>query len=151
MSEVSCGNGSHHGCVPGLLSINIHHLNVHQLPLVTTLCCHQTNLPPHQTSIVCLVHPADKRAAQNKLDREFGWLLDPLTKGDYPDTLKQAIGGDLPQFTAEEKQDLRGSIDFIGVNVYTARYVYAKPDNPLGFKQTTQRNGKDIGFKTNDW
>lgn len=31
------------------------------------------------------------------------------------------------------------------------RYVYANPSNPLGFKQTTKRNGKDIGFRTNEW
>lgn len=93
----------------------------------------------------------DKRAARNKMEREFGWLLDPLTKGDYPESLKQSIGSDLPAFTDQEKADLKGSIDFIGVNVYTARYVYANPSNPLGFKQTTKRNGKDIGFQTNEW
>lgn len=64
---------------------------------------------------------ADKRAARNKMAREFGWLLDPLTKGDYPEILKQSIGEDLPAFTEQEKADLKGSIDFIGVNVYTAR------------------------------
>lgn len=60
------------------------------------------------------------------MEREFGWLLDPLTKGDYPDSLKQSIGSDLPTFTEQEKADLKGSIDFIGVNVYTARYVRNK-------------------------
>lgn len=64
---------------------------------------------------------ADKRAARNKMEREFGWLLDPLTKGDYPESLKQSIGSDLPAFSDQEKADLKGSIDFIGVNVYTAR------------------------------
>lgn len=63
----------------------------------------------------------DKRAARNKMEREFGWLLDPLTRGDYPESLKQSIGSDLPAFTEEEKASLKGSIDFIGVNVYTAR------------------------------
>lgn len=56
------------------------------------------------------------------MEREFGWLLDPLTKGDYPQILKTAIGKDLPTFTDAEKADLKGSIDFIGVNVYTARW-----------------------------
>jgi hypothetical protein len=30
------------------------------------------------------------------------------------------------------------------------RYTYAN-SNPLGFRQTTKRNGKDIGFQTNEW
>ncbi len=55
------------------------------------------------------------------MEREFGWLLDPVTKGDYPESLKVPMGEDLPTFTEQEKADLKGSVDFIGVNVYTAR------------------------------
>jgi beta-glucosidase len=55
------------------------------------------------------------------MEREFGWLLDPVTRGDYPQSLKLSIRDDLPAFTEQEKADLKGSIDFIGVNVYTAR------------------------------
>jgi hypothetical protein len=32
------------------------------------------------------------------------------------------MGEDLPAFTEEEKADLKGSIDFIGVHPYTARW-----------------------------
>ena len=31
------------------------------------------------------------------------------------------------------------------------RYVFANPGKPYGFKQTTKRNGKEIGFQTNEW
>jgi beta-glucosidase/6-phospho-beta-glucosidase/beta-galactosidase len=41
--------------------------------------------------------------------------------GDYPQSLKLSIKEDLPEFTPAEQEALRGSIDFIGVNVYTAR------------------------------
>lgn len=75
------------------------------------------------------------------------------TTGDYPDILKRSINnGDLPSFSEEEKRDLAGSIDFVGVNVYTARYVLSKPGAPDGFRETSKgKDGKDIGFKTNDW
>jgi hypothetical protein len=43
----------------------------------------------------------------------------------------------------------RISVLLLGVLLF--RYTYADPDNPLGFKQTTKRNGKDIGFQTNEW
>jgi beta-glucosidase len=61
------------------------------------------------------------------MEREFGWLLDPVTRGDYPESLKQSIRDDLPAFTEQEKADLKGSIDFVGVNVYTARYCKTVP------------------------
>jgi beta-glucosidase/6-phospho-beta-glucosidase/beta-galactosidase len=66
-------------------------------------------------------HLADLRAQNNKLVREFAWLADPLFFGDYPQLLKDAIQGDLPTFTTQQKASLKGSVDFLGVNVYTAR------------------------------
>eukprot|EP00775_Hariotina_reticulata_P004623 gene4623-4877_t len=64
---------------------------------------------------------ADRRAASNKLEREFGWVADPLFFGDYPKILKDAVKKDLPVFTSKQKASLKDSVDFIGVNVYTAR------------------------------
>lgn len=32
----------------------------------------------------------------------------------------------------------------------TVRYTYSN-GNPLGFRLTTKRNGKEIGFQTNEW
>lgn len=64
---------------------------------------------------------ADKRAANNKMERELGWLTDPLFFGDYPASNKLALGSDLPSFTPEQQAALKGSVDAIGVNVYTAR------------------------------
>eukprot|EP00775_Hariotina_reticulata_P004624 gene4624-4878_t len=87
----------------------------------------------------------DIRAQNNKLVREFAWLADPLFFGDYPQLLKDAIQGDLPTFTTEQKAGLKGSVDFIGVNVYTARYVFAHPDNPDGFKESRWKDGQQIG------
>lgn len=38
-----------------------------------------------------------------------------------PTCVQVPMGEDLPAFTEEEKADLKGSIDFIGVHPYTAR------------------------------
>jgi hypothetical protein len=32
------------------------------------------------------------RAAQNKMDVDFGWIADPLYFGDYPKLVKQLYG-----------------------------------------------------------
>lgn len=34
---------------------------------------------------------ADKRAAQNKLDTDFGWFADAIHFGDYPDHIKKTM------------------------------------------------------------
>lgn len=44
--------------------------------------------------------------------------------GDYPDSLKQCAASNLPSFTAEQKELLKGSLDFLGINFYTGKYVY---------------------------
>jgi len=54
---------------------------------------------------------------------KWGWFTDPLIRGDYPASMKAHFGAELPAFTEEEKQMLRGSADFIGVNCYTSRFI----------------------------
>eukprot|EP00882_Tetradesmus_deserticola_P010669 GHRQ01011270.1.p1 GENE.GHRQ01011270.1~~GHRQ01011270.1.p1 ORF type:complete len:201 (+),score=48.16 GHRQ01011270.1:1079-1681(+) len=89
---------------------------------------------------------ADKQAAQNKLDREFGWMVDPLLTGRYPESMRQALGDDLPRFTEKQKAQLKGSIDFLGINIYTARWVWHNPDKPFGWKESSRdKEGVPIG------
>ena len=40
-------------------------------------------------------------------------FTDPLKFGDYPQALKQAQKGILPEFTREEKELVKGSTDFL--------------------------------------
>jgi beta-glucosidase len=68
-----------------------------------------------------LLVSADKQAAQNKLDREFGWIADPLFTGRYPASMRAALADILPKFSKEQEAQLKGSIDFLGINIYTAR------------------------------
>ncbi|KVH90866.1 Glycoside hydrolase, catalytic domain-containing protein [Cynara cardunculus var. scolymus] len=50
-------------------------------------------------------------------------FMNPLTFGEYPETMRINVANRLPQFTAEESYTLRNSLDFLGLNYYTANYV----------------------------
>ena len=56
--------------------------------------------------------------------------LDPTTYGDYPQSMKDAVGARLPKFTKAQKAKLKGSADFVGINYYSSFYAKAseKPD-----------------------
>ncbi|CAL5192323.1 unnamed protein product [Lathyrus oleraceus] len=58
-------------------------------------------------------------ATQGAQDFWMGWILNPLTFGDYPDIMKKNIGSRLPSFTKEESNLIRNSIDFLGINFYS--------------------------------
>jgi len=95
--------------------------------------------------------PADAlhaQAAQNALDRDSGWFLDPITRGDYPDVLKRAAAdAGLPAFSDAEKRALRGSFDFLAVNTYTGYFAYEAPGRPDGFRLNETRSGAMTGSR----
>jgi beta-glucosidase len=49
--------------------------------------------------------------------------MDPLFFGKYPETMRLMVGPRLPEFTDEQAENLRQSLDFVGLNVVTASYV----------------------------
>ncbi|MCO5606553.1 hypothetical protein L7F22_060741 [Adiantum nelumboides] len=65
----------------------------------------------------------DLEAAKRAQDFYFGWFMDPLVSGDYPQTMRTMLGPRLPSFTEEEASYLRESLDFVGINAVTATYV----------------------------
>mmetsp|Transcript_32721 Transcript_32721/g.29601 ORF Transcript_32721/g.29601 Transcript_32721/m.29601 type:complete len:186 (-) Transcript_32721:288-845(-) len=74
---------------------------------------------PYNTSV-----PEDMDAVERSVTFAFGWFADPQMFGDYPQEMKDNIdGGRLPEFTEDEKEMLKGSCDFLGVNYYTSKYV----------------------------
>ncbi|KAI4383678.1 hypothetical protein MLD38_009486 [Melastoma candidum] len=66
-------------------------------------------------------------AAARSLDFMLGWYLEPITRGDYPQTMRTLVGTRLPKFTDEESFMLKGSMDFLGLNYYTANYAHYAP------------------------
>ena len=50
-------------------------------------------------------------------------FMDPLFFGKYPDTMRKMLGPRLPDFTDEQSEILRESLDFVGLNIVTATYV----------------------------
>ncbi|KDP26939.1 hypothetical protein JCGZ_21032 [Jatropha curcas] len=73
-------------------------------------------VPKYQTS-ACI------KAAFRAMDFQFGWIVNPITYGDYPRTMRSIVGHRLPKFTKQQSKMLKGSLDFIGVNYYTAYYA----------------------------
>ena len=72
--------------------------------------------------------PEDKAAAQRSLEFFLGWFTDPLYFGDYPQVMKDRVGDRLPIFTDEEKELVKGSSDFFGLNHYNTMYAAAVPE-----------------------
>ncbi|XP_057982295.1 beta-glucosidase 10-like [Malania oleifera] len=82
------------------------------------------------------------------------WFMEPMVFGDYPFIMKALVRDGLPVFTEEEKDLVKGSFDFIGINYYTSRYSVSLPLNPDEHNSQDQfqrvefkvdRNGKPIG------
>ncbi|XP_061373672.1 beta-glucosidase 42 [Gastrolobium bilobum] len=65
----------------------------------------------------------DKSAAARRLDFQLGWFLHPLYYGDYPEVMRERLGDQLPKFSEEDKKYLLHSLDFIGLNQYTSRFI----------------------------
>lgn len=58
--------------------------------------------------------------------------------GEYPKTMQNIVGERLPKFSKEEVKIVKGAFDFIGVNQYTAYYMYdphQPKSNNLGYQQ----------------
>ncbi|KAM5581944.1 hypothetical protein ABKV19_010924 [Rosa sericea] len=67
--------------------------------------------------------PQDTFAAKRAFDFLTGWFLEPLIYGDYPFVMKALVRDGLPEFTDEQKELVKGSYDYIGVNYYTSRFA----------------------------
>ncbi|KAL9296523.1 hypothetical protein ACSQ67_022419 [Phaseolus vulgaris] len=70
---------------------------------------------------------SDRDAARRGLDFMFGWFMEPLTKGEYPKSMRSMLGNRLPEFTREESWQLKGSFDFLGLNYYSSFYAAYAP------------------------
>ncbi|KAK4486106.1 hypothetical protein RD792_008774 [Penstemon davidsonii] len=85
---------------------------------------------------------ADNLAAQRARDFHIGWFIHPLVYGEYPKTMQNIVGKRLPKFTNKEVKMVKGSFDFVGINQYTAFYMYDPPHQ--------DKQPKDLGYQQ-DW
>ncbi|XP_021728909.1 beta-glucosidase 13-like isoform X1 [Chenopodium quinoa] len=102
-----------------------------------------------------------KFAAMRALDFMLGWFMDPITKGEYPHSMRSLVRGRLPEFSAEQSRMLNGSYDFLGLNYYSSRYAAYSPGlkhaklsytTDANVRQTVERKGIPIGPKAaSDW
>ncbi|KAH7542139.1 hypothetical protein FEM48_Zijuj02G0041600 [Ziziphus jujuba var. spinosa] len=72
----------------------------------------------------------DKIAAARRLDFQLGWYLNPIYFGEYPEVMCEILGDRLPKFTEEDKELLKNSVDFIGLNHYTSRFIAYVKESP---------------------
>ncbi|KAJ4703512.1 Beta-glucosidase [Melia azedarach] len=72
----------------------------------------------------------DKSAAARRLDFQLGWYLHPIYYGDYPEIMRKSLGDRLPKFTKEEKELVRSSLNFVGLNHYTSRFIAYATNSP---------------------
>ncbi|KAH7542140.1 hypothetical protein FEM48_Zijuj02G0041700 [Ziziphus jujuba var. spinosa] len=72
----------------------------------------------------------DKIAAARRLEFQLGWYLNPIYFGEYPEVMREILGDRLPKFTEEEKKLLKNSLDFIGLNHYTSRFIAYVKESP---------------------
>ncbi|KAK3003659.1 hypothetical protein RJ639_017946, partial [Escallonia herrerae] len=90
----------------------------------------------------------DRRAAQRAQDFFLGWYMDPLTTGDYGRTMRSLVGNRLPKFTAEQAKLIKGSMDFLGLNYYTAQFAVDMPSsNGVNQSYTTDSRATLISFQ----
>ncbi|CAH2036363.1 unnamed protein product [Thlaspi arvense] len=69
-------------------------------------------------------------AAERMKEFFFGWFMGPLVNGTYPQIMIDTVGERLPEFSDYEKELVKGSYDFLGLNYYFTQY--AQPaDNPF--------------------
>ncbi|KAJ3673839.1 hypothetical protein LUZ60_005831 [Juncus effusus] len=74
----------------------------------------------------------DIAATQRAQDFQFGWFMDPLFFGDYPNSMRTRAGDRLPKFSADEAELVKGSLDFVGINHYTTYYARHNSTNIIG-------------------
>ncbi|KAI3468067.1 hypothetical protein Pfo_024730 [Paulownia fortunei] len=102
----------------------------------------------------------DKKAAKRARDFMLGWFLEPVLCGRYPQNMTDFVPCEnLEPFSKEESDLLKGSIDFLGLNYYTAWYATddPEPDAEEGYYKDQKvkfpkvKDGKPIGESTGSW
>mmetsp|Transcript_23241 Transcript_23241/g.49140 ORF Transcript_23241/g.49140 Transcript_23241/m.49140 type:complete len:549 (-) Transcript_23241:136-1782(-) len=73
----------------------------------------------------------DREASERAMIFQYAWLTDPLVFGEYPIEMRIRLGDRLPQFTDAQRQEIIGSLNFMGLNHYSTLYASAKKEKPI--------------------
>ncbi|KAK4486159.1 hypothetical protein RD792_008827 [Penstemon davidsonii] len=87
------------------------------------------------------------KAKDRVLDFMFGSIMDPITFGRYPESMRRRIGSRLPQFTKEEADMVKGSYDFVGLNYYSGMYALDDPTTSSNMSFTTDFGATLTGLR----
>lgn len=100
-----------------LRPLTIAQTNEHQ-PTKQTNTTRQTN-HNHTTK-----NQTDKRAADDFMVFQYGWMADPLYFGDYPLAMRRAFSPDvLPRFTPAQSTLVNGTVDYFALQFYCGYFV----------------------------
>jgi beta-glucosidase/6-phospho-beta-glucosidase/beta-galactosidase len=83
----------------------------------------------------------DEEARKRALIYSLDWIAHPVFTGDYPQIMVDTAKDRMPKFTEKEKELLKGSIDFIGINHYFSELCEAD-NNEMHADYWTDRNVK---------
>jgi beta-glucosidase/6-phospho-beta-glucosidase/beta-galactosidase len=97
------------------------------------------------------VFQANVEAAERSIVFHLGWFADPIFFGDYPQLMKDRVGDRLPTFTDTQKELVKGSSDFLGINNYGSAYASPSKDYVSGVQASSDNTGSffaDEGAET---
>ncbi|CAK8572775.1 unnamed protein product [Lathyrus sativus] len=86
----------------------------------------------------------DRAACERIRTFFFGWFMEPLLHGDYPNLMKENAGARIPAFTVRESEQVKGSYDFIGIIHYSKFNV---SNNSDALKKKLRDFSADSGAK----
>src|SRR5262245_17091015 len=90
------------------------------------------NMP---TAVPAIDTPEHVKAAETATRDLNDIFLGPILDGRYRDSYLKAAGKDAPKFTAEDMKIIGSPLDFVGINVYIAKFlVIASKNEPSGYK-----------------
>ncbi|GMH42844.1 hypothetical protein BSKO_10763 [Bryopsis sp. KO-2023] len=86
---------------------------------ITLLCNWREPMPNDDPEIFKL----NQQAADRSNLFWLGWFADPIYLGDYPKVMRDYLGPRLPKFTEEERELVKTTPDFFGLNHYSTDYA----------------------------
>lgn len=74
--------------------------------------------------------------------------MEPLAFGDYPFSMRAVVRERLPTFSNEERETVKNSYDFIGINYYTTSYARNIPfsENFIPKYNTQESFAEELGM-----